>query len=142
MCDRRWVIGTDNECERISFLITSGSTYSHQPNERPTGRSWLLKLFACYQQSDKDYYRLPEIISYADFNINGHLKALELQFGVVGWYFSSYFANTYDPALNQFYLQNEKMIGNYPYFDFYIHKIQKTELMVELMKCLIFYNSQ
>lgn len=85
-----------------------------------------IHLYASYQQDDETYFRLPQFIGFFDFNINGKLKALELKFGVVSWYYSSFYSNGYDPALNQFYLQNDKKTGNYPYFDFYIRSSIKT----------------
>lgn len=85
-----------------------------------------LNFFTCYQKGNDTYYRLPQFLSYLDVNINGKLKALELKFGVVSWYYSSFYSNGYNPALNQFYLQNDKKTGNYPYFDFYIRSSIKT----------------
>lgn len=62
-----------------------------------------------------------EVISVPMLSIysNMYLKALivnelTLQFGVDAHYHTVYFAPGYEPALLQFYNQNEKEIGNYP----------------------------
>lgn len=46
---------------------------------------------------------------------------LDLLIGACLNYFSSYYGDAYMPATGQFYLQNEKKIGNYPFVDFFIN---------------------
>lgn len=97
-----------------------------------------LKTFLTYQIDDDIIYRLPEIVAFTDINIKGKLKALELRFGIKAWYYSSFYSNAYDPSINEFYLQNEKKTGNYPYFDFYIRSSIKT---VEMKFAIEHFNS-
>ena len=47
-------------------------------------------------------------------------KALYLQSGFDFLYNTAYYANAYNPALQQFQLQKTKEIGNYGYLDFYL----------------------
>jgi len=40
--------------------------------------------------------------------------------------------NAYDPLLSEFYVQNNKLIGNFPRIDFFINaKIQQTRLYLK-----------
>ena len=56
-------------------------------------------------------------------------KALFLQTGVSFHYFTSYYANDYNPVIAEFFVQKEKQIGNYPVLDFFVNaKIQRTRI--------------
>ena len=59
-------------------------------------------------------------------------KALYLQTGVTFSYFTEYNMNAYDPVLAEFYVQNQKSLGNFPRLDFFINaKIQQTRLFLK-----------
>ena len=65
--------------------------------------------------SNQDVIPVPQLSIYS----NMYLKALivnelTFQFGVDAHYHTSYFSPGYEPALLQFYNQQEKKIGNYP----------------------------
>jgi len=88
-----------------------------------------------YQEvSDKNIIRLPKIYSntklfYANTLFKG---AMDMQLGINIRYFSSYYANTYMPALRSFYIQDEKEFGNYPYFDVFLNaKIKRARLFIK-----------
>lgn len=53
-------------------------------------------------------------------------KALFLQTGVTLNYFSKYKANDYNPLLGEFYIQNQKDIGDFPMMDFFINAKIRT----------------
>lgn len=53
-------------------------------------------------------------------------KALFLQTGVTLNYFTSYKANDYNPVLGEFYIQNQKEIGDFPMLDFFINAKIRT----------------
>ena len=56
-------------------------------------------------------------------------KALFLQTGVTFNYFTNYYANEYNPVVGEFFVQNNKEIGNFANFDFFINaKIQRTRI--------------
>lgn len=60
-------------------------------------------------------------------------KALRGQFGFDVFYNSAYFANAYMPATGQFYIQDEKKIGNYIYVDFFANlKIKAVRLFFKM----------
>nr|WP_294934400.1 putative porin [uncultured Flavobacterium sp.] len=53
-------------------------------------------------------------------------KALFIQTGVTLNYFSKYKANDYNPLLGEFYIQNQKEIGDFPMLDFFINAKVRT----------------
>lgn len=56
-------------------------------------------------------------------------KALFLQTGITLNYFTSYYANGYDPLLSEFYVQNETLIGDFPRLDFFINmKVRQARI--------------
>jgi len=59
-------------------------------------------------------------------------KALYLQVGIDFLYNTAYYANAYNPVLQQFYLQNEKQVGNYPYLDVFLRaKLNRFQFQVK-----------
>ncbi|MFV8338048.1 putative porin [Flavobacterium sp. LB3P21] len=86
-----------------------------------------------YQKVDQQdaILNVPEIVTRNTFYYSNYLfkKALFLQTGISLNYFSSYYANDYNPVIGEFFAQNDKQIGNHPNFDFFINaKIQRTRI--------------
>ena len=86
-----------------------------------------------YQRVDqvRAILNVPEIVTRNTFYYSNYLfkRALFLQTGISLNYFTSYFANDYNPVIGEFFVQNEKQIGNHPNFDFFINaKIQRTRI--------------
>lgn len=53
--------------------------------------------------------------------------------GIDYYWFSSYYADAYNPFLRQFVWQNNTQIGNYPYIDVYASaQIQTMNLFIRL----------
>lgn len=48
-------------------------------------------------------------------------KALYLQTGFTFQYFTSYNANDYNPLIGEFYIQEQRKIGNFPLIDFFLN---------------------
>jgi len=73
--------------------------------------------------SNSDILRLPQLYTFHQLYYEGKLfkNALWLQVGFQARYISSFKANAYMPATNQFYLQNNKEYGNYVFVDFFIN---------------------
>lgn len=67
--------------------------------------------------------RLPNWVTTHQLYCEGKLfkKNLWIQIGFQARYISSYMANAYMSATNQFYLQNDKNYGNYVFIDFFIN---------------------
>ena len=90
-----------------------------------------------YQKVDQQdaVLNVPEIVTRNTFYYSNYLfkRALFLQTGIVLNYFSKYYANDYNPVIGEFFVQNEKQIGNHPNFDFFINaKIQRTRIYFKL----------
>jgi hypothetical protein len=89
-----------------------------------------------YQKTDQQdaILNVPEIVTRNTLYYSDHLfkNALFLQTGVTLNYFSSYFANDYNPVIGEFFVQNNKEIENYPNFDFFINaQIQRTRIYIK-----------
>lgn len=86
--------------------------------------NWHLNNSIDYQYvPDSTIIRLPEyILEHSLFYENDLFKgAMRLQIGASVFFVSNYFANSYMPSTAQFYLQNDKEYGNYPFVDFFIN---------------------
>lgn len=59
-------------------------------------------------------------------------KKLFFQTGFEFNYFTSYYGNSYNPLIGEFFVQDKVKIGNYPLVDFFINaKIQRTRLYLK-----------
>ncbi|QCX39726.1 hypothetical protein FF125_15205 [Aureibaculum algae] len=80
-------------------------------------------------------FRVPELVTRNTLYFADHLfkgDPLYLQTGVTLNYFTKYYANSYNPVLSEFYLQNEQEIGGYPVLDFFINaQVQRTRLYLK-----------
>ncbi|MDB4297234.1 putative porin [Flavobacteriaceae bacterium] len=77
-------------------------------------------------------FRAPEVTTrntfyYTDYFFKGN--PMLAQIGVSFKYFSKYYANEFNPVLNEFYLQNNQEIGDYPNFDVFINaEVRRTRI--------------
>jgi hypothetical protein len=78
---------------------------------------------AAYQlSSETDVLPLPALSIYSNLYVHFKLaKVLTMQVGADVHYNTKYYAPYYEPATQQFQIQNEKMIGNYPLINGYIN---------------------
>lgn len=79
--------------------------------------------------------RVPNLITYNSFYYGDWIfkKALYIQFGADIWYNTSYYADAYMPVTGDFYNQNSKAIGNYPYVDAFVNfKIKNARIFLKL----------
>lgn len=84
-----------------------------------------------WQEVSANVIRLPQFITNHSIYYQGKWfrKAVDVQLGFDVTYYSSYFADAYMPALGQYYLQNEKEFGNYPFIDFFFNmKIKRARV--------------
>ncbi len=72
--------------------------------------------------------RLPQfVLEHSLYYENDLFKnVMSMQIGASVFFASEYFANAYMPATAQFYLQDNKKYGNYPFIDFFINIKVKT----------------
>lgn len=85
--------------------------------------------------SAKQYIRLPELsirlVPYYDMIIS---KVLYTQIGIDVRFNTEYYADAYDPSTGFFYLQNEKLLGSYPYMDAFANlKLKRTRVFFQFM---------
>ena len=74
-------------------------------------------------------WNLRTSLSYSSFVFK---KAMYLQFGITGQYFSKFFMNKYNPLLGSFLVQNRYEIGDFPRLDFFVNgKIKKARLFLK-----------
>ncbi|MCW3104406.1 MAG: hypothetical protein JWO09_2846 [Bacteroidetes bacterium] len=98
--------------------------------------NWHLNNAVIYQQTpDSSVIRLPQFILEHSLYYEHDLlkKALRLQVGASVYYTSAYYANAYMPATGQFYLQDEKKYGNYPFIDFFVNaEIKSVRVFIKV----------
>jgi len=70
--------------------------------------------------SESSVLPLPSVAAYANLYLDfAYAHVLFIQLGVDAHYFSAYHAPYYEPATQQFQVQNEKNVGNYPVINAY-----------------------
>ncbi len=82
--------------------------------------------------SGEGVLHVPELVTenalyFTDYVFKG--DPLYLQTGINFKYFTKYYADELNPLLNEFYLQNQTKIGNYPLIDVFVNgQIRRTRL--------------
>jgi hypothetical protein len=78
-----------------------------------------------YQKAEQDdaVLNVPKIVTRNTLYFSDYFftKALYLQTGVTFNYFTKYYANGYNPVVSDFFVQNQKEIGDFANFDFFIN---------------------
>ncbi|MQP25558.1 hypothetical protein GFJ94_10825 [Flavobacterium sp. LMO8] len=84
-----------------------------------------LDVTVLYQKVDQasEIINVPDLTARSTLYFSDYVfqKAMLIQTGVTFQYFSEYFGNDYNPLIGEFYVQNEKRIGNFPMFDFFVN---------------------
>ncbi len=81
-----------------------------------------------------DVLNVPQLVTRNTlyFSSDVFKKAMYLQTGITLKYFSSYNMDGYNPALGEFYTQNNEKLGGYPLLDFFINaKVQQTRIYLK-----------
>lgn len=74
-------------------------------------------------------WNLRTTLSYSS---NVFKKAMFVQAGITGQYFTSYYADRYNPLLGDFSRQDQELIGDFPRLDFFINgRVQRTRLYLK-----------
>lgn len=89
-----------------------------------------------YQQVEQSQaiVNVPKFTTRNSFYFSDHIfkRALYLQTGFTLNYFTKFYANDYNPVVGDFYIQNQKQIGNFPMLDFFINaKIRQTRIYLK-----------
>jgi hypothetical protein len=86
-----------------------------------------------YQKSSNEaVLPLPDLSVYSQLYLKFRIaRVLYTQLGVDGYYFTSYYAPTYQPATMMFHTQSESKVGNYPLLNAYANmKLKQTRFFV------------
>lgn len=89
-----------------------------------------------YQKVNQDeaVLNVPEMVTRNTLYYSNHFfkKAMYLQTGVIFNYFTKYYANDYNPVIGEFFVQNQKKIGEYPNLDFFINaRVQQCRIFLK-----------
>jgi hypothetical protein len=130
---------TTDDSQQIVTPNQYGNTINYvsvKLNKEITFGRFALDNTVLYQKTDQNdaILNVPEIVTRNTLYYTNYLfkKALFLQTGITLNYFSKYLANDYNPVIGEFFIQNEKEIGNYPNLDFFINaKIQRTRIYLK-----------
>lgn len=86
--------------------------------------------------SGSDIFRVPtwstrNTVYFESYVFKG--KPLFLQTGITFRYFNKFYANNFNPLLNEFSLQNDTKIGGFPILDFFVNaQIQRTRIFFKV----------
>lgn len=74
------------------------------------------------QYASTDVIRVPNLVLHSNLYFESLVfkKSLLFRIGVDVWFFTQYRPYAYDPLTAQFYLQDERQSGNYPFIDVYV----------------------
>jgi hypothetical protein len=89
---------------------------------------------AVYQKtSDESTIPLPDLSLYSNLFIEFKIaKVLTIQMGANIYYWTSYYAPAYEPATQQFRLQREVQVGNYPLLSGFLNcHLKQTRFFIE-----------
>lgn len=89
---------------------------------------------ALQKSTNNEIIHFPQFISYNSLTFTQELfkKALTVQAGIDVYYNSPYYVPAYQPATSQFYLQDEKKYGGYPYVDGFLNLlIKRTRIFIK-----------
>ncbi|KPK82943.1 MAG: hypothetical protein AMS27_13590 [Bacteroides sp. SM23_62_1] len=84
--------------------------------------------------TDKNIIRIPDLSYYTSnfFAFSPVKNVLTIEIGFDLLYYTKYRGLAYMPSFGMFYHQDEKEIGNYPYFDIFITaKLKRTRFFVK-----------
>ena len=88
-----------------------------------------------YQKVDRDsILAVPDFVTRNTLYFSDYFfkRALFLQTGVTFSYFTKYYANDYNPVIAEFFIQNQKQIGDFAMFDFFVNaRIRQTRIFIK-----------
>lgn len=90
-------------------------------------------LYQTVSQNEK-IVNVPEFTLRHSFYFSDYVfkRAMLIQTGFVFNYFTSYYANSYNPLLGEFFVQQTEKIGNFPRLDFFINaKVRQTRIFLK-----------
>ncbi len=85
--------------------------------------------------SDQSIYPVPEFTGYSSNYFNFYLaqKVLQVQLGFDVRYHTKYYTPAFMPATGQFYVQNDKKYGDYPYVDLFMNlHLKRARIFIKI----------
>jgi len=130
IAERQQIIAPAQYANTINYLSVKAS------NEFKFGK-FALENTLLYQKVDQSdlILNVPEFLTRNTFYFSQNLfrKALFFQTGITLNYFTNYYGNEYNPVIGEFFVQNQKEIGNYANLDFFFNaRIQRTRIYFTL----------
>lgn len=134
---------SDDDITSVNLLIATPKQYDKTINylSLKVAREFIFGKFALdntilYQQVQQSelIVNVPKIVTrntiyYSDWVFK---RAMFIQTGFILNYFTSYYANDYNPLIGEFYVQNDKKIGAFPMVDFFINaKVKQTRFYLK-----------
>ncbi len=133
----------DNQTNDISSLIVKPIQYDKTINYLAVKANKEIKfwkfaldntiLYQSVEQSN-DILNVPQLVTRNTLYFTDYVfkKAMLLQTGVTFQYFTKYYANDYNPLIGEFYVQNERKIGDFPMLDFFINaRVKQTRIFLK-----------
>lgn len=99
-------------------------------------KKWALDNTVLYQKvtQEDNVLNVPELTTRNTLYYSSHFfkKAMFLQTGITFNYFTSYFANDYNPLLGESFVQTETKIGSFPMLDFFVNaRIRQARIFLK-----------
>ncbi|MDA8595942.1 putative porin [Flavobacteriaceae bacterium] len=99
---------------------------------------WALNNSMVYQNviSGQNAFRVPDLVTrntlyYSSYVFKGN--PLYLQTGINFNYFTSYYANEFNPVMGSYNVQSQEQIGNYPVLDYFINaQVRRTRIFLKI----------
>ncbi|MFZ5554639.1 MAG: putative porin [Bacteroidota bacterium] len=97
-------------------------------------KKWKMENELIYQgTSNKEILRIPNFITKNTFSYSSSLWSMDFRAGITFFYYTSYYSHAWSPSLEEFYLQNDRKTGNYPFAGlFFEGKIKSVTLFAAL----------
>lgn len=133
----------DNQTNDITRLTVKPIQYDKTINYLSVKANKEIKLWklaldntVLYQSVDQsnDIVNVPQIVTRNTLYFTDYVfkKAMLIQTGITFQYFTKYYANDYNPLLGEFYVQNERKIGDFPLLDFFINaRVKQTRIFLK-----------
>jgi hypothetical protein len=133
----------DNQTNDITRLMVKPIQYDKTINYLSVKANKEIKLWklaldntVLYQSVDQsnNIVNVPQILTRNTLYFSDYVfkKAMLIQTGITFQYFTKYFANDYNPLLGEFYVQNERKIGDFPLLDFFINaRVKQTRIFLK-----------
>jgi hypothetical protein len=125
----------NSQPQQFSDILTYLKVKAHKELK---WRKWALDNTAMYQKVTQgaDVFHVPDFVTEHTLYFSSDVfkrKPMYLQTGITLKYFTNYFADEFNPLINEFVLQNQTEIGNYPLLEFFANaRVQRARLFFKL----------